>query len=237
MRIQACRTCGVEFEIYGRQPYKYCETHRVSDAVRRARALRNLRKRRREARSPVQCRTCGIEFKAMRSDAKCCTNPECKRKETNARARKYHQSHRGTCVNCGIEVAQHSKQCLRCSQKDRIAKITGPNNYAWKGGRRRDIYGYIHILIAPEAAKGHRYRPEHHVVWEAANGPLPKGYVVHHLNHIKDDNRLENLEAMPRRKHNHQHGEQRIKELEAEVARLREQLDGNLRSEIPSEPE
>ena len=118
-------------------------------------------------------------------------------------------------------------QCRKCSQPGRIAKVTGPGNYAWKGGRVKDGHGYIHILVAPEARKGHRYQPEHRLVWEAANGPIPEGFVIHHVNGIKDDNRVENLEAMPRKKHNHRHDEhdKRILELEDEVRRLKAQLD------------
>jgi hypothetical protein len=34
---------------------------------------------------------------------------------------------------------------------------------------------------------------EHRYVWEQANGKIPKGMQIHHINGIKDDNRLENL--------------------------------------------
>lgn len=33
----------------------------------------------------------------------------------------------------------------------------------------------------------------HRVVWEEANGPIPDGYYVDHINHIRTDNRVENL--------------------------------------------
>jgi hypothetical protein len=98
---------------------------------------------------------------------------------------------------------------------------TGSKAWNWKGGRTKSK-GYVYLLAAPEKRKGHRYRAEHIILWEEANGkPLPRGWVVHHINGVKDDNRLENLEALPRKQHNHH--ERRIKELEAELRRLKRQ--------------
>jgi len=63
---------------------------------------------------------------------------------------------------------------------------------------------------------------EHVWVWEQANGPLPAGWVVHHLNGVKTDNRLENLAAMKKSEHIHQGVpyRKRIRELEKRVAAL-----------------
>lgn len=36
----------------------------------------------------------------------------------------------------------------------------------------------------------------HRLVWEAFNGPIPEGIQVNHINEIKTDNRLENLNLM-----------------------------------------
>ena len=35
--------------------------------------------------------------------------------------------------------------------------------------------------------------------WTEARGPIPKGWVIHNLNGDMDDNRLENLAAVPRK--------------------------------------
>src|SRR5688572_23907240 len=59
------------------------------------------------------------------------------------------------------------------------------------GARRLMHNGYIHIKVS-DSHRGWRW--EHHVVWEAANGPIPDGSVLHHRNHDRADNRLENLE-------------------------------------------
>ena len=45
----------------------------------------------------------------------------------------------------------------------------------------------------------------HRIVWEEAHGPIPAGYHVHHINHVRNDNRLENLELVHGSRHNRDH--------------------------------
>ena len=81
----------------------------------------------------------------------------------------------------------------------------GSKNPRWKGGRKIDGYGYVHILKPnhPNAIKG--YVREHRLVMEKKiKRYLKKNEVVHHINGIKDDNRIKNLKLMTRSKHNFQ---------------------------------
>jgi hypothetical protein len=46
----------------------------------------------------------------------------------------------------------------------------------------------------------------HRLVWIEAHGEIPEGYVIHHKNGKKYDNRLENLECVSRKEHAIIHG-------------------------------
>jgi hypothetical protein len=51
--------------------------------------------------------------------------------------------------------------------------------------------GYIVRRVKTE--RGWRWVFEHRLIWEDANGPIPPGGRIHHLNEDKTDNRLDNL--------------------------------------------
>lgn len=109
----------------------------------------------------------------------------------------------------------------------------GEKNPAWKGGRHKLKSGYI-VIYQPDHPramlhKGNkRYVYEHILVWEEANGrPLPDGWVVHHINGKRSDNRPENLLGLPKKSHNYalrlQAQQKRIRQLESEVKKLKTQ--------------
>lgn len=49
---------------------------------------------------------------------------------------------------------------------------------------------YKHRCIGGRQGK---MRLDHHIVWEAAYGPIPEGYQIHHIDHNKKNNDLDNL--------------------------------------------
>ncbi|KKQ99936.1 MAG: hypothetical protein UT24_C0020G0004 [Candidatus Woesebacteria bacterium GW2011_GWB1_39_12] len=70
----------------------------------------------------------------------------------------------------------------------------------WKGGRFKTSQGYIHVLSHghPLTMPSKPYVPEQVLVVEKSLGRfLQKGEAVHHINEIKDDNRVENLYLFP----------------------------------------
>lgn len=70
----------------------------------------------------------------------------------------------------------------------------GSNHYAWRGGRTKS-HGYVLIYIpAHPFCDHHGYVREHRLIMEQKIGRFlqPKEQ-VHHINGIKDDNRVKNL--------------------------------------------
>ncbi len=70
----------------------------------------------------------------------------------------------------------------------------------WKGGTYKSTQGYIYVLQKghPRAWKTRPYVPKQILVAEKClNRYLTKQEAIHHINEIKDDNRLENLYLFP----------------------------------------
>lgn len=145
----------------------------------------------------LSCQRCEQGFEARRSDAMWC--PTCRTARAKERSHLYERRQRASCPSCGVSMVRGALLCRSCDNKARSQRHLGEGNPSWKGGRTR-AGGYVYHRIQPGSG-GSAYRAEHILVWEQANGPLPKDWVVHHLNGIKDDNRLENLLAMPRKMH------------------------------------
>lgn len=54
-----------------------------------------------------------------------------------------------------------------------------------------DPSGYRQVYLE----KG-KTQQAHRFIWEAVHGPIPEGMFINHINGVKDDNRLENIELV-----------------------------------------
>lgn len=68
----------------------------------------------------------------------------------------------------------------------------GPRSQHATGVGYTTAKGY-HRIYDPEQR---RNRLAHDVEWERHNGPIPEGFEIHHRNHQKQDNSIENLELV-----------------------------------------
>jgi hypothetical protein len=85
--------------------------------------------------------------------------------------------------------------------------VAGPNNPKWKGGRYISTEGYVFVKCwgHPRANKG-GYVFEHILVMEQHIGRyITTQENVHHINGVRTDNRIENLEVLTRGQHTKHH--------------------------------
>lgn len=88
------------------------------------------------------------------------------------------------------------------SGREYETRSAGANNPAWRGGRISDGRGYVMVWIdltdpmfCMATVPRRQYVFEHRLVMARHLGrPLTRQETVHHINGIRDDNRLENLQ-------------------------------------------
>lgn len=96
---------------------------------------------------------------------------------------------------CGEPMQPTSRTCKSCQS------TSGSSNGNWKGGKTYHKSGYVMRRVPghPRARPRSPYVFEHVLVMEESLGRLLRAdESVHHLNGVKDDNRLENLELWVR---------------------------------------
>ena len=91
-----------------------------------------------------------------------------------------------------------TRQCVFKAFKKRGLLLRGVNfrPFAYYDGKKFTLRnnGYYSLTIN-ERTLMHRY------VWEKEKGKIPNGYDIHHINGIKTDNRIENLECLSKSDH------------------------------------
>ncbi len=112
------------------------------------------------------------------------------------------------CPSCGCKKRHSPSSATRLKMsQSRDGKYRGENSPNWKGGKIRDAFGYILVKLQPDDffysmidARG--YVKEHRlIVAQSIGRNLHLWEIVHHKNHIRDDNRLDNLQLISDDKH------------------------------------
>ena len=124
-----------------------------------------------------------------------------------------------------VKIMKMGGLCQLCANLLKNSQQSMEQNGRWKGGRVKSRE-YVDIRIPKDhpmismSPKGKNTIPEHRLVVALAIGrPLESWEHVHHINGIKNDNRLENLQIVSPDKHCS------ITALEREVRRLRKELE------------
>ena len=144
-----------------------------------------------------------------------------------------------TCPLCGIERWQQVGNIRAGGQSPRCHPcIKGRHSPMWTGGHRASKDGYV--LLHRDLLPRHEqeffeemfpkvgYIQEHRLVMARHLGRLlHANELVHHINGIKDDNRLVNLRLLKKSRHHRGHGDlyyQKWQEALTEIERLKAQL-------------
>ena len=101
----------------------------------------------------------------------------------------------------------HTDETKNKISNKRKGKNTGIDNHMWKGGNYINYQGYMVVKVDephPYAYRG--YVREHRLIVEEHLGRiLESEEIVHHINHDKLDNRIENLCVLTRSEHAIEH--------------------------------
>lgn len=98
---------------------------------------------------------------------------------------------------CSVKCYCQNRKGKKASKEHRL-KISkanqGSKHWNWQGGKRKDTKGYILLYNPKHPFQVHNAVPEHRLIVEKHLGRyLSPEEVVHHINEIRNDNRLENF--------------------------------------------
>jgi hypothetical protein len=142
--------------------------------------------------------------------------PTCGEERTNKKRR---------CYQCKpVRMSEETRQKIRQTLKgvkhseERRKNISEAKRRHAAEGRVFDIAAYMHGKPGPRTRSAGaerivkdgrvqvkcddgKWRYRARVVWAAANGPIPRGRLIHHINEDPMDDRLENLQLVTRAEH------------------------------------
>lgn len=138
------------------------------------------------------------------------------RKYTEEWRRRISESNKGRSSPLkGTHLSEEAKKKMSDFHKGRYVH---PSEFGGHSKKRNDGYIYVYCPEHPKSSKD-GYRMEHILIMEKHIGRyLKDDEVVHHKNHIRDDNRVENLQVMTFKEHAALHMRERWQKKKGEMA-------------------
>ena len=106
-----------------------------------------------------------------------------------------------------LNILKRHKIPIRKNSESQIGLRIGSKHHGYKGGNISPN-GYKRIYVDRRLKLEHR-----HIIEQSIGRKLLLSEIVHHKNHDKLDNRIENLEIMSRAEHGKLHGPELVKNL------------------------
>lgn len=135
---------------------------------------------------------------------------------------------KSTGVGRGNNQASHQK------------RASGASHHRWNDGRMLSSQGYVKVRVGRghPLADANGYAYEHLLVWVSAGNPKPPpGWLLHHENENKTDNRLDNLALITKGEHNRLHMAERQRDAHGRMIGKKaacRMLDGRTWDGVPS---
>ena len=145
------------------------------------------------ALKPIHCLVCDTEFQPRESRSKYCSMP-CYWKMKRIRGDRVHLTLDAR-RRIGEAVRKRNTGKEGWSRGKKRPEITAENSRLWKGGRYI-VNGYVYLSNSGREVREHR-----HIMEIELGRKLKSSEIVHHINHNKLDNRLENLMVVTRAEH------------------------------------
>lgn len=170
------------------------------------------------------CEVCHQDFEPKAHNAKYC--PACRHEAYRAHNRQNERNlYRHPCPICNILIDRKSILCQRCWIKKRGDRYKGLNRQRTGPHKQyTKAQGYIKQYCPDHPyCDNHGFVLQHRLVVEAEiERYLEREEIIHHLNGVRDDNRLQNLMIVKARSHTNwtyvKGLQRRIRDLEAQLA-------------------